>query len=141
MKTSLARVLAQVDARLEQVNAIPTRATDAAALLGLRQELETALTAITTNQLASLPADTGSARNWVFSLPFLWQDEPRQLQLRLEREAQQDEEADGQERWRLQLNIELPRLGALAVEARLAQGQLAVEVISEQPAVRTLVQA
>jgi hypothetical protein len=131
MKTSLARVLAQVDARLEQVNAIPTRATDAAALLGLRQELETALTAITTNQLASLPADTGSARSWVFSLPFLWQDEPRQLQLRLEREAQQDEEADGQERWRLQLNIELPRLGALAVEARLAQGQLA----------RTLVQA
>jgi len=61
--------------------------------------------------------------------------------LRLEREAQQGEEADGQERWRLQLNIELPRLGALAVEARLAQGQLAVEVISEQPAVRTLVQA
>lgn len=141
MKTSLARVLAQVDARLEQVNAIPTRAADAAALLGLRQELETALTAITTNQLASLPADTGSARSWVFSLPFLWQDEPRQLQLRLEREPQQGEEAEGQERWRLQLSLDLPRLGALAVEARLAQGQLAVEVISEQPAVRSLVQA
>lgn len=141
MKTSLARVLAQVDARLEQVNAIATRATDAAALLGLRQELETALTAITTNQMASLPADTGSARSWVFSLPFLWQEEPRQLQLRLEREAQQGAEEAGQERWRLQLNIELPRLGALAVEARLTQGQLAVEVISEQPSVRSLVQA
>tara|TARA_R110000772_G_scaffold48088_2_gene109744 strand:+ start:66047 stop:67156 length:1110 start_codon:yes stop_codon:yes gene_type:complete len=141
LKSSLARVLAHVDARLEGVNAIPTRAADAAALLALRQELESALTAITTNQLASLPGDTATARSWLFTLPFLWQEEYRQLQLQLEREAPQPGDPDEQERWRLQLNLELPRLGQIAVEARLTQGQLAVEVISDRPAVRRLVQA
>lgn len=141
LKSSLARVLAHVDARLEGVNAIPTRAADAAALLALRQELESALTAITTNQLASLPGDTATARSWLFTLPFLWQEEYRQLQLQLEREAPQPGDPDEQERWRLQLNLDLPRLGQIAVEARLTQGQLAVEVISDQPAVRRLVQA
>ncbi|MEQ9462671.1 MAG: flagellar hook-length control protein FliK [Haliea sp.] len=141
MKSSLARVLAQVDARLEQVNAIPTRASDAAALLALRQELETALTAITANQLASLPADTAAVRSWAFTLPFLWQEEYRQLQLQLEREPREPGDEEDQERWRLQLNLDLPRLGHIAVEARLTQGQLAVEVVSDQPAVRRLVQA
>lgn len=141
LKAILTQLRAQVDARLDRVNAVRTGAADIETLLSLRRELEAGLDGILLNQFRSLPADQATARHWAFSLPLQFQDEFRQLQMQLEREPRAPDAAAEEDRWRLTLQLDLPHLGSIAVAATLVGAQLAVEVVSPRASVRHLLQA
>ncbi len=141
MKSLLSQLLGRIDARLDQVNKTQTRPAEIETWLSLRQETESALSAIIHSQLKSLPGDQSGNRTWSFVLPFQLQNEYRELRLQLQRESRQaGAESDG-ERWTLEIHMQLPGAGALIVEGKLEGGRLSLSFLSDREAVRQSVLA
>lgn len=102
----------------------------------LFQELESALLALNANQLKSLPPDPGQPQNWVLTLPFGLHGEARALHMTVSRKepGSSTEERPEGALWRVQLQLQLPRLGKLDVDLRLQGDRVTVSMNSPSDA-------
>ena len=101
----------------------------------LRQISEKAgqlLNGIAQNQLASLPSDEGGSR-WVFTLPVQLNQRFHDVRLQINRDTDSEAE-EGAEVWRASLGVDLPQLGPVDVNIRMARGIVSVAFVCAEPA-------
>lgn len=143
VKAQLMRILEQVKTALQRSGGERTADTKAAFLVDARRDLEAAIGSITVNQLQSQPSDSPASRVWLFDVPFILDDGIRNLQVRVDREGDgnySDDASDTMPRWRVELHLDLPRLGALQLTTHLRAEVVSVELCAKESRTRELLQ-
>ena len=77
----------------------------------LVRQVEGSIARVQLSQLASMPQDHSSQPSWTLEFPLRHGDNVDIVQLRLEKEAPQDDEKES--RWRVTLTLDLPKIGTL----------------------------
>lgn len=146
LKAGLFRALAAADAALARIDAAAMQGADAQALLELKRELEGGLGRIILHQLASQPVDGQQQnRNWQLEVPVLHAGTCHSLRIELEQErgrpGAQTAAEDGDDRWRVTLQLAPPSLGALEIRLQLQDDNLDLRIAAERPMVRESIDA
>jgi hypothetical protein len=139
-KAALFRVLARADAALAQAEALRMNAADAEALLEMKRELEAGLARVSLNQLASLPVEGQTTRNWQFEIPVALAGQVHDLRVELEREGGHAGTADEAESecWRVKLQLAPPALGPVELRLELQEARLVLSVAAEHAESRAM---
>ena len=135
IRTSAKTQLIQLQRALTDTISSNVAADTRAALSSVSDLTNAALANLTQQQLISMPQDNGGQR-WVFSLPLEWAGSFTELAMTVEREPPEAGLSDGKQRWRINLNIELPEMGRLVAMVSLAGSELSVVFRSDSPEVR-----
>lgn len=108
-----------------------------------------AISRLQTHQLSSLAqtqvdANGNLLTTWQLELPMRHQQDVIPLQIKLQREQQNDRDDKSDERemfWRIELAFDLPHLGPLQVRAQLLRGSLSSQLWAERPDTVSLINA
>lgn len=90
------------------------------------------LNGIASNQLASVPSDDEEVLRWVFTLPVQVGDQFQDVRMQIEREPRTADE-DAGESWHATINVDLPRLGSVDINLRMARGAVRVDFVCDSP--------
>jgi len=139
-KAALLRLRGALQVQAAGVEAMQ-RGAARASLDGLQAVLDDAIQVVNQHQLKSQPTDAAGARSWSF--PILVQLDGRygEWNVQIDREATANGEASTDPVWRIDLALELPQLGELAMVVRLRGQQVTVDFKHDREIVRQALSA
>lgn len=103
----------------------------------LGESIEAALSALTQQQIKSLPSD-GAPQRWFTCLPVSIAEQFYNLDITIMQDKPNNGAEDEADKWRACIAIELPELGALEVEISLQANRVSVDFRSENEVARRL---
>ena len=137
MKAQLLRMMAKVQAMLEEAKAVSLAPEQVETLEQMKSTIEQGLRAVTQNQLGSMPAEQSQlSQQWLFDVPFRYGDEVYNLGVEIsEDSASKPGATDPEDKaWIAKLNLALPGLGVTELALRLAEAKVTVDVTSSERA-------
>ena len=102
-----------------------------------RESIDANLTALSQQQVKSLPSD-GSVQRWFTSFPLSLDGEFYNVELSIAEEGPDNKDDEPQKTWRACIALELPSLGTLEIEVSLTANRVTVEFRSENEQARQL---
>ncbi|MEM7691915.1 MAG: flagellar hook-length control protein FliK [Pseudomonadota bacterium] len=143
LKASVFRALAHANGALSKAEAVSLPPADIEALMEMRRELESGLGRISVNQLASqsAPEAQSGTRVWQFDIPVQLASQFHNLAVRIEQEngseGRAHSEVDAEEeRWKVELALALPALGAVDLRINLVGNSVELRLAAERSEVR-----
>jgi len=135
MKAQLLRMMAKVQAKLEEARAISLAPEQVETLEQMKSTIEQGLRAVTQNQLGSMPAEQSQlSQQWLFDVPFRYGDEVYNLGVEISEDSASNAGATDPEdkAWSAKLSLALPGLGVTELALRLAEAKVTVDVTSSE---------
>ena len=135
MKAQLLRMMAKVQAKLEEARAISLAPEQVETLEQMKSTIEQGLRAVTQNQLGSMPAEQSQlSQQWLFDVPFRYGDEVYSLGVEISEDSASNAGATDPEdkAWSAKLSLALPGLGVTELALRLAEAKVTVDVTSSE---------
>ena len=135
MKAQLLRMMAKVQAKLEEAKVLSLAPEQVETLEQMRSTIEQGLRAVTQNQLGSMPAEQSQlSQQWLFDVPFRYGDEVYSLGVEIsEDSASKSGATDPEDKaWNAKLSLALPGLGVTELALRLAEARVTVDVTSSE---------
>ena len=137
MKAQLLRMMAKVQAKLEEARAISLAPEQVETLEQMKSTIEQGLRAVTQNQLGSMPAEQSQlSQQWLFDVPFRYGDEVYNLGVEISEDSASNAGATDPEdkAWSAKLSLALPGLGVTELALRLVEARVTVDVTSSERA-------
>jgi len=135
MKAQLLRMMAKVQAKLEEATAVSLAPEQVETLEQMKSTIEQGLRAVTQNQLGSMPAEQSQlSQQWLFDVPFRYGDEVYNLGVEIaEDSASKSGATDPEDKaWTAKLSLALPGLGVTELALRLVEAKVTVDVTSSE---------
>ena len=137
MKAQLLRMMAKVQAKLEEARAVSLAPEQVETLEQMKSTIEQGLRAVTQNQMGSMPAEQSQlSQQWLFDVPFRYGDQVYNLGVEIsEDSASKSGATDPEDKsWSAKLSLAMPGLGVTELALRLAEAKVTVDVTSSERA-------